>query len=120
MDTTTSSNYDTSPATTPGSSMSVQAYTSQFIKEGLRIKMRQKMGSGGNENSTQGNTVAWRGSPIIFHFVDLLTPTDTLGCMLIPLGVSSILKDFKESKLSWKVWDSNPCSILSKVFIVKT
>ena len=65
-------------------------------------------------------TVAWRGSPIIFHFVDFLTPTDTLGCMLIPLGVSSILKDFKESKLSWKVWDSNPCSILSKVFIVKT
>ena len=25
--------------------MSVQAYTSQFIKEGLRIKMKQKMGS---------------------------------------------------------------------------
>ena len=56
MDTTTSSNLSTSPATTPGSSMSVQAYTSQFIKEGLRIKMRQKMGSGGNESggSTQG------------------------------------------------------------------
>ena len=57
MDTTTSSNLSTSPATTPGSSMCVQAYTSQFIKEGLRIKMRQKMGSGGNESagSTQGN-----------------------------------------------------------------
>jgi len=57
MDTTTSSNLSTSPATTPGSSMSVQAYTSQFIKEGLRIKMRQKMGSGGNESggSTQGS-----------------------------------------------------------------
>ena len=42
------------------------------------------------------NTVAWRGSPIIFDFVDFLTPTDTLGCMLIPLGVSSILKDFNK------------------------
>ena len=34
-----------SSPSTPGSSMSVQAYTSQFIKEGLRIKMKQKMGS---------------------------------------------------------------------------
>ena len=35
-----------SSPSTPGSSMSVQAYTSQFIKEGLRIKMKQKMVSG--------------------------------------------------------------------------
>merc|ERR1719273_2161947 len=57
MDTTSGSSASTSEyASTPGSSMSVQAYTSQFIKEGLRIKMRQKMGSGGNESagSTQG------------------------------------------------------------------
>ena len=52
MDTTSGSSASTSEyASTPGSSMSVQAYTSQFIKEGLRIKMRQKMGSGGSEIS---------------------------------------------------------------------
>lgn len=43
---TTSSNMSSSPASTPGSSLSVQAYTSQFIKEGLKIKMRQRIGSG--------------------------------------------------------------------------
>merc|ERR1719510_2590629 len=42
----TSSNMSSSPASTPGSSLSVQAYTSQFIKEGLKIKMRQRIGSG--------------------------------------------------------------------------
>ena len=53
MDTTSGSNTSTSEyASTPGSSMSVQAYTSQFIKEGLRIKMRQKMGSGGEISGT--------------------------------------------------------------------
>ena len=41
----TNSSKLSSPASTPGSSMSVQAYTSQFIKEGLRIKMKQKMGT---------------------------------------------------------------------------
>merc|ERR1719150_2941152 len=43
---TTSSNMSSSPASTPGSSLSVQAYTSQFIKEGLKIKMKQRIGSG--------------------------------------------------------------------------
>jgi len=53
MDTTSGSSASTSEyASTPGSSMSVQAYTSQFIKEGLRIKMRQKMGSGGEISGT--------------------------------------------------------------------
>ena len=42
----TSSNMSSSPASTPGSSLSVQAYTSQFIKEGLKIKMRQRLSSG--------------------------------------------------------------------------
>merc|ERR1711963_472590 len=42
----TNSSKLSSPASTPGSSMSVQAYTSQFIKEGLKIKMRQRLSSG--------------------------------------------------------------------------
>ena len=45
---TTSSNMSSSPASTPGSSLSVQAYTSQFIKEGLKIKMRQRIGKAPN------------------------------------------------------------------------
>ena len=65
---TTSSNLSTSPASTPGSSMSVQAYTSQFIKEGLRIKMRQKMGgsvgegAGSTPPQTKGTVAATDGS----------------------------------------------------------
>jgi len=65
---TTSSNLSTSPASTPGSSMSVQAYTSQFIKEGLRIKMRQKMGGsvgegpGSTPPKTTGTVAATDGS----------------------------------------------------------
>merc|ERR1711963_1370356 len=42
----TNSSKLSSPASTPGSSLSVQAYTSQFIKEGLKIKMRQRLSSG--------------------------------------------------------------------------
>ena len=45
---TTSSNMSSSPASTPGSSLSVQAYTSQFIKEGLKIKMKQRIGKAPN------------------------------------------------------------------------
>merc|ERR1719510_1755242 len=47
MDTTSS---NLSSPSTPGSSMSVQAYTSQFIKEGLKFKMRQRMGSGSSQS----------------------------------------------------------------------
>ena len=43
MDTASTSKL--SSPSTPGSSMSVQAYTSQFIKDGLRIKMKQKLGT---------------------------------------------------------------------------
>lgn len=48
MDTTSS---NLSSPSTPNSSLSVQAYTSQFIKEGLRIKMRQRLGSGSSTSS---------------------------------------------------------------------
>ncbi len=38
-------NSPSSVVSTPGSAMSVQQYTSQFIKEGLKIKVKQKLGT---------------------------------------------------------------------------
>ena len=51
MDTTTTSSNLSSPSTPSSSFSSVQAYTSQFIKEGLKIKMRQRIGSGSSTTS---------------------------------------------------------------------
>ena len=63
-------------------------------------------------NQSSSSTVAWKGSPLIFQFLDFLALGKSFRHMHIPLKVTASLKVKKALKWPWKVYlcDVNICS----------